>query len=122
MPRSGTSLIEQIAASHSQVFGGGERKDISRIAEAVLGENRDRPVEEWDMEFARQLADRHIAHLQRLSGRLLRVTDKMPNNILHLGIIAGTVPGGAHHFVGAIRATTAVVLFPEVWRRKCFRL
>ena len=92
MPRSGTSLIEQIAASHSHVFGGGERKDIFRIAEAVLGQNRDRPVEEWDMEFARQLADRHIAHLQRLSGRALRVTDKMPNNILHLGIIAVLFP------------------------------
>ena len=31
-PRSGTSLVRQIAASHSQVFGGGERKDIFRIA------------------------------------------------------------------------------------------
>jgi tetratricopeptide (TPR) repeat protein len=92
MPRSGTSLVEQIAATHSQIFGGGERKDIFRIAEAVFGQNRDRPIEEWDMEVARQLADRHIAHLQRLAGRALRVTDKMPDNILHLGIIAVLFP------------------------------
>ena len=44
------------------------------------------------MEVARQLADRHIAHLQRLAGRALRVTDKMPDNILHLGIIAVLFP------------------------------
>ena len=92
MPRSGTSLVEQIAASHSHVFGGGERKDIFRIAEAVLGQNRDRPIEEWGMDFARQLADQHIADLQRLAGRASRVTDKMPDNILHLAIIAVLFP------------------------------
>jgi len=92
MPRSGTSLVEQIAASHSHVFGGGERKDIFRIAEAVLGQNRDRSIEEWDMVFARQLADRHIAHLQRLASGASRVTDKMPDNILHLGIITVFFP------------------------------
>ena len=32
MPRSGTSLVEQIAASHSRVSGAGELADISRIA------------------------------------------------------------------------------------------
>jgi hypothetical protein len=88
MPRSGTSLVEQIAASHSHVFGGGERKDIFHIAEAVLGRNRDRSIEEWDMDLARQPADRHIAHLRRRGGRALRVTDKMPDNVLYLGIIA----------------------------------
>ena len=92
MPRSGTSLVEQIAASHSHVFGGGERKDIFHLAEAVLGQNRDRPIEEWDMDFARQLADRQIADLQQRGGQASRVTDKMPDNILHLGIIAVLFP------------------------------
>jgi tetratricopeptide (TPR) repeat protein len=92
MPRSGTSLVEQIAASHSRVFGGGERKDVFRIAKAVLTRNRDRPIKEWDMEFARQLADQHISGLQRLAGGALRVTDKMLDNILHLGIIPVLFP------------------------------
>ncbi len=39
MPRSGTSLIEQIAASHSQVFGAGELRDIDRIVKAVQADN-----------------------------------------------------------------------------------
>jgi tetratricopeptide (TPR) repeat protein len=92
MPRSGTSLVEQIVASHSLVFGGGERKDIFSIAEALLGQNHNRPIEAWDMGFARQLAGRHIVHLQELAGRALRVTDKMPDNIFHLGIIAVLFP------------------------------
>jgi Tfp pilus assembly protein PilF len=92
MPRSGTSLVEQIAASHSQVLGRGERKDIFRIADAVLARNHARPIEEWDMEFARQLADQHIAHLRRPAGRAWRATDKMPDNVLHLGIIAVLFP------------------------------
>ncbi len=93
MPRSGTSMVEQIAASHSRVFGSGERKDIFQMAEAVLAHNRDRPIEEWDMDSARQLADRHIAHLQRLAGWASRVTDKAPDNILYLGVIAVLFPG-----------------------------
>jgi tetratricopeptide (TPR) repeat protein len=92
MPRSGTSLVEQIVASHSRVFGGGERKDIFHVGEAVLGRNRDRPLAEWDMDFARQLADRHLANLHRLACRAARVTDKLPDNILHLGIIAVLFP------------------------------
>jgi len=92
MPRSGTSLGEQIVASHSRVFGGGERKEIFHLTDAVLRLNRDRPIEEWDMDFARELADQHIAQLQRLAGGAARVTDKMPDNVLHLGIIAVLFP------------------------------
>src|SRR5271169_5699192 len=44
------------------------------------------------MDFARQLADQHIVHLQRLASGAARVTDKMPDNILHLGIIAVLFP------------------------------
>jgi hypothetical protein len=92
MPRSGTSLVEQIAASHSKVYGGGERKDIAGIAEAVLAHNRDQPIAEWDMDFARRLADGQIARLQQLARTALRVTDKMPDNILYLGVIAVLFP------------------------------
>jgi tetratricopeptide (TPR) repeat protein len=92
MPRSGTSLVEQIAASHSRVFGAGERKDIGRLCEEVLEQNRDRPIEEWDMDFARRLADEHIARLQGWAGGAARVTDKLPDNIFQLGIIAVLFP------------------------------
>jgi tetratricopeptide (TPR) repeat protein len=92
MPRSGTTLVEQIVASHSLVFGGGERKDIFSIAEALHAQNRKGTIQAWDMDFARQLADRHIVCLQEAAGRARRVTDKMPDNIFHLGIIAVLFP------------------------------
>ena len=93
MPRSGTSLVEQIAASHSRVLGAGERPDVARLAEAVRTHNRDRPIADWDMDFARQLADAQLAQLQTSAGGAVRVIDKTPDNILHLEIIALLFPG-----------------------------
>jgi Sulfotransferase family len=92
MPRSGTSLVEQIAASHSRVFGAGERPEINTITDALLVHNRGRPVERWDRVFARELADRHLARLQQLGSGAVRVIDKMPDNIFILWIIAALFP------------------------------
>jgi tetratricopeptide (TPR) repeat protein len=92
MPRSGTSLVEQIAASHSRVFGAGERLEMSTISNALLAHNRGKPVARWDPAFARQLADQHIAHLQELGGCAARVIDKMPDNIFVLWMIAALFP------------------------------
>ena len=44
------------------------------------------------MELARRLADEHLAGLQNLAGAAARVTDKMPDNIFQLGIIAVLFP------------------------------
>ena len=80
MPRSGTSLVEQIASSHSRVFGAGELRDIGELA-AELG-----PVpEEGDV---RRLADAHLTRLRVLGGGAERVIDKMPDNVFKLGEIA----------------------------------
>jgi len=77
MPRSGTSLIEQIAASHPQVHGAGELKAIGRIAESPR---------------ALKMAQEHLEHLRRIGGGAARVIDKMPDNIFLLGRIVGLYP------------------------------
>ncbi|MBV8131416.1 MAG: sulfotransferase, partial [Alphaproteobacteria bacterium] len=92
MPRSGTSLVEQIAASHSRVFGAGERHETNDISEALKARNRGRPIEEWDAVFARQLADQHVACLQALGAGAARVIDKMPDNVFFLWAIAALFP------------------------------
>jgi tetratricopeptide (TPR) repeat protein len=92
VPRSGTSLVEQIVASHTHAFGGGERKDIAHISDVIRNYNHARPIEEWDVDFARRLADDHITKLKRLAPEALRITDKMPDNVLHLGTIAVLFP------------------------------
>jgi hypothetical protein len=92
MPRSGTSLVEQIAASHSRVVGAGERQEMTAISGALRQHNRGRPVERWDPVVARKLADRYLSDLNRLGGSAIRVIDKMPDNVFGLWIIAGLFP------------------------------
>ena len=92
MPRSGTSLVEQIAASHSRVFGGGELRELGGICETLSAHNPGLPVERWDPAFARQLADGHVAYLQALGSGAVRVVDKMPDNIFFLWLIAALFP------------------------------
>ena len=94
MPRTGTTLVEQIAASHSKVFGAGELRDIENIS-ATLSKGGERTSgEAWDAPAVAAAAKLHIARLRELGGeRALRVLDKMPGNVLHLGLIAVLFPG-----------------------------
>ncbi len=92
MPRSGTTLVEQIAASHSRVFGAGELHALGEIWDTLSRHNRGRPVEEWEAAFARRLADRHVGALQALGNGAGRVIDKMPDNIFFLWLIAALFP------------------------------
>ncbi len=89
MPRCGTSLIEQIAASHSQVFGAGELRDIERIVKATQAQQGNNA---GDRSLGRQLAAEHVARLQALGGPAVRVIDKMPDNIYMASAIALLFP------------------------------
>jgi len=86
MPRSGTSLVEQIAASHSQIFGAGELREIGEIT-ASLG-----PAANWGEDAALRLAERHLERLRTLDGAAARIIDKLPDNIFQLGSIATLFP------------------------------
>jgi tetratricopeptide (TPR) repeat protein len=102
MPRSGTSLVEQIAASHSQVFGAGELREIGRIAGARLTEG-------W--QAVTSLAASHLDRLRERGGGALRVIDKMPDNIFHAGLIATLYPGARLIFCTRDPRDTALSCF-----------
>jgi tetratricopeptide (TPR) repeat protein len=95
MPRSGTSLIEQILASHSQVHGGGELTDLWAIVNALPGLTG-MAYPECAAGLTQDLVDRlaqdYLGRLDALSADALRVTDKLPHNFLHLGLIAHLFP------------------------------
>ena len=94
LPRSGTTLIEQILASHSQVFGAGEIKLAGDTLAALGGQGVD-PIEglrRLDRETARRLASRHLERLRALDPAALRIVDKMPDNYLFLGLLASLFP------------------------------
>ena len=98
----GTTLTEQVIASHPRVFGAGELDDVSRLV-TQLAAPSDGPVGgpthvakkalEMDAAAFRSLADRHIARLEALGGPAEHVVDKMPSNLMHLGLIAALWPG-----------------------------
>lgn len=89
MPRSGTTLVEQICASHSRVHGAGELDLIPRLAQTLA---RQRAPGMELSEAARRAADATIVHLHAMRGEALRVIDKLPDNILMAGIIARLFP------------------------------
>jgi len=97
MPRSGTTLVEQIIASHSQAFGAGELTEINRIASTLpktLNTSTPYPpcVTMIDRDAARRLADGYLEHLRGFSSDADRITDKMPGNFNFLGLIALLFP------------------------------
>jgi len=85
MPRSGTSLVEQIASSHPEVFGAGELRDIGNIAVA-LSATRGHPGP------IKAAGGKQLERLRLLGGAAKRVSDKMPSNVERLGLIATLFP------------------------------
>jgi tetratricopeptide (TPR) repeat protein len=97
MPRSGTSLVEQILASHPQVYGTGELKAISNILEQLDGPASGADGYPQCLDRLTVLeADRHASTYLHIINELNQtasfVTDKMPTNFLSLGIIATLFP------------------------------
>jgi tetratricopeptide (TPR) repeat protein len=97
LPRSGTTLIEQILASHSQVFGAGELRHVRDTFEALprVMNREATPLEcvrALDRQIAGSLARQHLDRLGQLNEKALRVADKMPDNYLHLGLMAALFP------------------------------
>ena len=96
-PRSGSTLTEQILASHSWVKGLGEimaLPDLVQSVSDVLGSSLPYPqcMTELTQEGAEALADRYHQQVKALAGDARRVTDKMLQNFEHLGLIALLFP------------------------------
>ena len=100
LPRSGSTLIEQILASHSMVEGTQELPDIQRIVHELQGRelNFDEPrypgvLPELDAAAIRRFGEQYIADTMpnRILGRPYFI-DKMPNNFRHVGLIQLVLP------------------------------
>lgn len=98
MPRSGTSLVEQILASHAAVFGAGERKAMQQLADYTRGPDQKpvgfpRLVQTMSADDAEQLGHRYLGGLTALAPDKLRIVDKMPANFFYVGLIRHVLPG-----------------------------
>jgi hypothetical protein len=94
MPRSGSTLLEQILASHSRVFGAGEINDFAKSAASLPGVSEDFP------ESVLILSDNELRHLGRryvnsVTAKVpgvIRITDKMLSNFAYIGLIHLALP------------------------------
>jgi len=95
MPRSGTTLVEQILASHSKVFGAGELGDVERLAgSSRFGSGARFPenARQLKTDAFRALGDSYVAGLRSRGTGQTRITDKMPQNFFFIGLIHLIVP------------------------------
>ena len=98
MPRSGTTLIEQILDSHPQVYGCGELPDIELLANRIPDAHGDyhpypQGLIDLSEETCTKLAQDYLQHVNLLSNGADYVIDKMPQNFHYLGFIALLFPG-----------------------------
>jgi tetratricopeptide (TPR) repeat protein len=94
MPRSGTTVVEQIVSSHPKVLGAGELDYFFRLERQLATRRQPSSYPEFvqwmDQETARNISDgylRLIGNLCQSSGNQARVTDKMPHHFLFLGLL-----------------------------------
>jgi tetratricopeptide (TPR) repeat protein len=99
LPRSGTTLLEQVLASHSRVFGAGElRVARERFEELGCGSNgaaETRALEAMkiiDADTVQRLARTHLDRLNALNATAARIVDKMPDNYMYVGFLSTLFP------------------------------
>ena len=99
LPRAGSTLIEQILASHSQVEGTAELAEIPQIVQRLAGrETKDGPprypvvLRELGPGDWRALGERYLAETRVYRTGAPFFIDKMPNNFRHLGLISLILP------------------------------
>ncbi|HUL46813.1 MAG TPA: sulfotransferase [Steroidobacteraceae bacterium] len=99
LPRAGSTLLEQILASHSQIEGTMELADIPRLAHQLNGRMPDernpaypRVLASLSPEQLRSFGERYIADTQIYRGGKPFFIDKMPNNFRHVGLIQLILP------------------------------
>ena len=96
MPRSGTTLLEQILASHSKVFGADEVLFIPKLINKYFNQNNINLFLQGKFNFEKsnlkKMGEEYIMLMNALSKNSKRTTDKLPANFLNIGLIKLILP------------------------------
>ena len=100
LPRAGSTLLEQILSSHSQVDGTMELHNILNLAKRLRGRDNDQDriprypkiLTELDDDYFRRFGEQFIQDTRAYRGAAPFFTDKMPNNFFHIGLIKLILP------------------------------
>lgn len=119
MPRSGTTLIEQILASHGKVHGAGELPDLPKVAKAMLQDVIQSGAKgvghHLTPERVRQLGEAYLGRLRKRAPHAPRIVDKMLTNFIYVGMIRLMLPNA--HVIHARRhpLDTCLSIFRKVF-------
>ncbi|HEY0665701.1 MAG TPA: sulfotransferase, partial [Gallionella sp.] len=123
MPRSGTTLTEQIIASHPAVYGAGELHDLLRIAErsseikngqSVFPDN----LRGLDQQMLTAWGAEYVAGLRQRAPNAAHITDKMPANFFAVGLIHLMLPNAKIIHVNRNPVDTCVSCYTRLFHRK----
>jgi len=97
MPRSGTTLTEQVCASHPAVHGAGELGAMSRVIQRAGYDRRpngsiQKPVQALTLAESQSMAEDYLGMLRSKAPVAARIIDKMPHNFMHIGMISLLFP------------------------------
>ncbi|PXV57357.1 Tetratricopeptide repeat-containing protein [Dyella jiangningensis] len=105
LPRSGSTLVEQILASHSSVEGAGELPDLSQVLAEETRRLGGKPIPQWAREATpddwQRLGQRYLDRTARWRSERPIFTDKLPSNWIYIGAIRAMLPGA--HIVAVRR-------------------
>jgi tetratricopeptide (TPR) repeat protein len=98
MPRSGSTLVEQILASHPEIHGAGELTILEKMEAQGLSNSNDPPlpfpecVPGLDGAALRRLGEIYLSRLPGVADGTVRIVDKLPGNFLRIGLIRLILP------------------------------
>lgn len=97
LPRSGSTLIEQVLASHPQVEGTHELAEVGRTIRdisRILNKKARYPqvLQSFDASNFASMGENYIARTRKFRGGRKHFTDKNPNNYLHIGLLSLILP------------------------------
>lgn len=112
MPRSGTTLVEQILSSHTEVMAGGELKFISELGVNIMND-----IDNFNEESLMKFRESYLDKINKISNKNQLITDKMPQNFLYIGLISSAFPEAKIIHVKRDSSATCWGIF-----KKCFSL
>jgi tetratricopeptide (TPR) repeat protein len=92
MPRSGTSLVEQIISTHSEVYGAGELKFLSKLSSPIINNFIQGDIDNLSDEALEFVRNEYLDLLQDFNVNEKFITDKLPLNFQYIGFIISAFP------------------------------
>jgi tetratricopeptide (TPR) repeat protein len=119
MPRSGTTLVEQILASHPQVFAGGELRDLGRLVGSIRRRDGARGFPEMVPHMSdaqlRAFGSAYVDAVRQSAPPCARITDKMPGNFYFAGLLRLALPNARIVHVRRDPVDTCLSLFMHLF-------